>query len=212
MNEDIPAHVIERYRKYRAMARQTESPMEARKARELADKLEREHPDLRERVDFEERVKAKAAEFRGESAPNVPRPQDVPPPVGASWADTLRRASLRLVGVDPVQWAAEKVEQGIDDYVRWLVETGADDSEFTFDNFMKGFTTMTILKSLKARATCEVEDGEDDDGVEYLVITLEIPVELFDRVRGDKTGPKDLVQWIAAVVNEEADDDTDDED
>lgn len=196
---EIPERDLRQYRVFRdIVARASTTPQERAVAQARIDKLEAKYPALREAYNRRQEHERLYERVR-EGMPGVPRPEEVMAPNSDSWADTLRRLGHRILGKDPLQWAAERIEQSVRDYVTYVAENGID---LDFDTWDEAY--MTLDKQIRAQVGVDIEEFEEDEtGVPFYSFTIEIPVDLFEKIEAQGGGAKLWAFLVDCLTNDD---------
>lgn len=183
----IDAALIARYRAIRAKVRDhATTPAERASARAWLRRTEARQPTIRAAVEDAEHA---------EQAPHV----HIPMPPAESWAGRLNAAVARVIGANPLEWAAEQLEMAAREHIRTAGDPMRDKDE-PLDPFV------TLDDELAETTEIEVCDVEDDDGNTAHEITLTIPADLWQRIlAADDDGAVALVALLKSVIESDGD-------
>jgi hypothetical protein len=203
----IPDRDVKRYRDLRKMAADDgAAPNEREQARIRAERLLTKHPRIEDAVRLAEMREARQQQGVGDM------PRRPGPPTGQDWSDMLRRTTMRVVGIDPVDWMYDKLEEAAELGVQFVTEQINDMTEVPGAHRDGGY--MTLADVLDDEVDLEVvEEGEDEDGVEIVVIKLTITEKALAKCAKQRNGAKALGELILARLSstETADDDGDED-
>jgi hypothetical protein len=193
-NKIPPKKVIGKYRKLLALATR------------LVDKW----PALPQVV-----KKIRAGEARQEKAAEAGMAYEPPPPptpptpqgdAGQPWR-TMRSMVESLTGHDPAEaiyrwkqsaheWALNQLDEAMDAHLDSVLRSG------TNAHGAQEWKMLGLDEQLQAEVAIEVEDAETEDGIPLLVIELELPVSVLERIKSAPGGADALLKLLLSVVEE----------
>jgi hypothetical protein len=198
-SDGIPPKMVDRYRKLQAMA-DVESGATANErvsAEKHLEKLRKRFPSIGKAVDVIEEREQRRAAARGET-------WHPPEPTQAEWEELIPDVVLRvggLLGRDIVEdarnvfgWAIEQLKEASQAAIESAYDAG--------ENIQTG-DLMTLREQLEKEMGIEIEEDEAENGEELIIVTLEVPVALWDKILGQKNGPKSLVDAIRNLDTDE---------
>lgn len=198
-NQIPPKRIWSRYQKLRNLAESDSAADGERRNAQLAlAKLVEKWPLLPSLYEKHQRRQERSAAAGVEYTP--PPPPSPPPSQDESPWGALRGLAEGLLGEDPAEtvyrwrmnahdWALRQVDEALDAHLDHVLNT---------DTFRGESKMLGLREQLDAEIAVEIEEAEADDGIKLVIVELEIPTSLVERLKQRKStaGPAFLQYFL----------------